>query len=124
MLTIHPGGKHSRRGFLQVGGLALGGLTLAQLLAAKGEAAEARRIVTGTSVIFLHMHGGPSQFETFDPKMSAPESIRSVTGEIQTRVPGVTFGSTFPRLARLADKVAVVRSYVPGYDHSASPIVN
>jgi hypothetical protein len=107
-----------------VGGLGLGGLTLAQLLAARGLAAPSRSTVTGKSVIFLHMHGGPSQFETFDPKMTAPEGIRSTTGEIQTRVPGVTFGPTFPRLARLADKLAVVRSYVPAYDHSASPIIN
>ena len=124
MFTIHSGNQHSRRAFLRVGALGLGGLTLSQLLAAKGAAAESRSTVTGKSVIFLHMHGGPSQFETFDPKMSAPDGIRSVTGEIQTRLPGVTFGSTFPKLARLADKLAVVRSYVPAYDHSASPIIN
>ena len=54
------------------------------------------------AVIFLFMHGGPSQFETFDPKMDASREIRSVTGEIKTTVPGVTFGSTFEKLARLA----------------------
>jgi hypothetical protein len=41
-------------------------------------------------VIFLYMFGGPSQFETFDPKMNAPDSIRSVNGEIATALPGVT----------------------------------
>lgn len=112
---------HSRRDFLRIGTLGLGGLSLAQLLAA---GAESRGLVTGKSVIFLHMHGGPSQFETFDPKMTAPESIRSTTGEVRTSLPGVTFGGTFQKLARLADKLAVVRSYVPGYDHSASPLVN
>src|SRR5262249_5286206 len=66
------------------------------------------------SVIFLFMHGGPSQFETFDPKMDAPEGTRSATGEIKTAIPGITFGSTFPKLARLADKFSVVRSFVPG----------
>ena len=112
---------HSRRDFLRVGTLGLGGLSLAQLLAA---GAESRSLVTGKSIIFLHMHGGPSQFETFDPKMTAPESIRSTTGEVKTCLAGVSFGGTFQKLARIANKLAVVRSYVPGYDHSASPIVN
>lgn len=124
MFTISAGHQHSRRAFLKIGALGLGGLTLSQLLEAGASAAESRRTVTGKSVIFLHMHGGPSQFETFDPKMSAPSGIRSVTGEVQTSLPGVTFGPTFPRLARLADRLAVVRSYVPAYDHSASPIIN
>ncbi len=124
MFTINTSDHHSRRAFLKVGALGLGGLTLSQLLAASGSAAESRRVVTGKSVIFLHMHGGPSQFETFDPKMTAPVGVRSTTGETQTRVPGVTFGATFPKLARLADKLSVVRSYVPAYDHSASPIIN
>jgi hypothetical protein len=57
--------------------------------------------------------------------MSAPAEIRCQTGEIATSLPGVTFGSTFPRLARLADKIAVVRSYVPGDgNHDAKPIVH
>jgi hypothetical protein len=76
-------------------------------------------------VIFLFQHGGPSQFETFDPKMTAPEGIRSVTGEIATTLPGITFGSTFSQLAKRAHKLAVVRSYVPGdANHDAKPIVH
>ena len=46
--------------------------------------------------------------------MTATSEIRSATGEVQTRIPGVTFGGTFPKLAALADKVSIVRSYVPG----------
>ncbi|MBL8796522.1 MAG: DUF1501 domain-containing protein [Planctomycetia bacterium] len=111
-----------RRDFLKVGTLGLGGLPFASLLGA--QAAETKSVVTGKSVIFLHMHGGPSQTETFDPKMTAPEGIRSTTGEVQTALPGITFGATFAKLAKLADKLAVVRSYVPAYDHSASPLVN
>src|SRR5262249_5801662 len=50
--------------------------------------------------------------------------IRSVTGELATRVPGVTFGGSFPRLAALADRLAVVRSYVPGdANHDLKPLV-
>src|SRR5262249_13803577 len=68
-----------------------------------------------------------SQFETFDPKMTAPDGVRCVTGEIATALPGVTFASSFPQLARRADKLAVVRSYVPGREisnHLIYPIVH
>ena len=47
------------------------------------------------------MQGGPSQIETFDPKMTAPVEFRSTTGEIATGLPGVTFGSTFNKLAQM-----------------------
>jgi hypothetical protein len=118
------GGRFGRREFLRVGGLALGGLSLADLLAARGAAAGAGRLVTDKSVIFLFLHGGPSQFETFDPKMSAPAEVRSATGELATRLPGVTFGGTFPRLAMLADKLSIVRSFTTGdANHDIKPIV-
>ncbi len=81
-------------------------------------------LIRDKSVIFLFLHGGPSQFETFDPKMTAPEGIRSATGEVATRIPGVTFGGSFPRLAALADRLTIVRSFVPGdANHDIKPIV-
>src|ERR1700733_3056801 len=125
MLTIHDGGRHfDRRAFLQVGGLALGGLTLPGLIAARARPAEGGQLLTDKSVIFLFLHGGPSQIETFDPKMSAPVDIHSATGEVATKLPGVTFGGSFPKLAALADKLAVVRSYVPGdANHDIKPLV-
>ncbi len=125
MLAIHDGGRHlDRRAFLTIGGLALGGLSLMDLLAAPARAASDKQLVTGKSVIFLFLHGGPSQTETFDPKMSAPKEIRSATGEVATKLPGVTFGSTFPKLAALADKLAVVRSFVAGDgNHDIKPVV-
>ena len=128
MLSIfdrRPG--YSRREFLRIGALGLGGLSLPLLLGARALAAGDKPITTGKSVIFLHMFGGPSQFETFDPKMSAPDGIRSVTGEISTALPGVTFGSLFPQLAKRADRLAVMRSYVPGREisnHVLYPIVH
>jgi hypothetical protein len=71
------------------------------------------------------MHGGPSQIETFDPKMSAPAEIRSATGAVATRLPGVPFGGTFPKLARLADRLAVVRSFTTGdANHDIKPVVS
>jgi hypothetical protein len=103
-----------RRDFLRIGGLGLGGLGLSEMMALKALGASQKRLLKDKSVIFLFMHGGPSQFETFDPKMDAPSEIRSVTGEIKTKLPGVTFGSTFERLAKLADKFSIVRSFVTG----------
>jgi hypothetical protein len=118
---------YSRREMLRIGSLGLGGLTLSQILGARALAGGNKPITTGKSVIFMFMFGGPSQFETFDPKMHAPDSIRTVTGEVATEIPGVTFGSTFPQLAKRAKQLAVVRSYVPGRDvsnHVIYPIVH
>lgn len=103
-----------RRDFLRVGALGLGGLALTDQLALEAALTAKGSVARDKSVIFLFMHGGPSQFETFDPKMDAPSEIRSVTGEIRTPLPGITFGSTFPKLARLADKFSIVRSFVTG----------
>jgi hypothetical protein len=128
MLSIfdsRPG--HSRREFLRIGALGLGGLTLPHLLGARALAAGSKPLTTGKSVIFLYQFGGPSQFETFDPKMTAPDGVRCVNGEIPTALPGVTFGSTFPQLAKRANQLAIVRSYVPGRDisnHVICPIVH
>ncbi|HEY7315797.1 MAG TPA: DUF1501 domain-containing protein [Gemmataceae bacterium] len=128
MLSVFDRGPAcSRREFLRIGTLGLGGLSLPQLLGARALADGNKSITTGKSVIFLFLFGGPSQFETFDPKMSAPDGVRSVTGEIATSLPGVTFGSSFPQLAKRANQLAVVRSYVPGRDisnHVICPIVH
>ncbi len=125
MLAMHAGDPRlHRRAFLRVGSLALGGVTLPGLLAARAGAADVKPVVTGKSVILLFLHGGPSQTETFDPKMGAPAEVRSATGEVRTALPGVTFGGTFPRLAALADRLAVVRSFVTGDgNHDIKPVV-
>ncbi len=124
MLAIHDGSRFSRRAFLQVGSLALGGLALPDLLATKVRAAESKPLTKDRSVILLFLHGGPSQTETFDPKMTAPVESRSATGEVATKLSGVTFGGSFPKLAARADRVAVVRSYVPGdANHDIKPVV-
>jgi hypothetical protein len=99
----------SRRELLRVGGLALGGLTLPGLLRAR--AAEAGAAYRDKAVVMLFLVGGPPQIETFDPKENVPENIRSCTGEVQTSLPGVKFGGTFPKMGQRADRLAVVRSF-------------
>lgn len=92
---------------LQVGSLALAGLSLPQLLRAAGTASWLKN----RSVVLLFLHGGPSHIEFFDPKMTAPSEIRSITGEVHTKTPGVTFGGTFGRLASMTEQFSIVRSY-------------
>ncbi len=120
-------GRVVRREFLRAGGMGLAGWGLAGSLATSNpaNAAAASRLLKDRSVIFVFMHGGPSQFETFDPKMGLPSSIRSATGEIATKIPGVTFGSTFQGLARRADRLSIVRSFVTGNgNHDIKPIMS
>ncbi|MFP6574615.1 MAG: DUF1501 domain-containing protein [Pirellulaceae bacterium] len=103
-----------RREFLRIGGLGLGGLALPQLLAARAEASTVPGAVRDKSVVLLFLNGGPPHIEFFDPKMTAPSEIRSLTGEVSTKLPGITFGGTFPKLAAMADRLTIVRSYGSG----------
>lgn len=123
MLSLSDPRRFDRRTFLRVGSLALGGATIAHPGFA-GAPLSSGKPTTDKSVIFLFLHGGPSQFETFDPKMTAPEEVRSVTGEVPTCLPGVTFGGSFPKLAKRADRLTVVRSFTTGDgNHDIKPIV-
>ncbi|MDB4731473.1 DUF1501 domain-containing protein [bacterium] len=115
----------NRREFLRVGSLALGGLGLPLAWQRQMEAANTPSLLTDKSVVFVFMHGGPSQIETFDPKMEAPLGISSTTGEVSTQIPGVTFGGTFPKLASLADQFSIVRSFRTGNgNHDVKPVVS
>jgi hypothetical protein len=104
----------TRRDFLRVGGLSIGGLTLADLLRVRAEASTLERAVHDRSVVFLFLQGGPSHIESFDPKMTAPSEMRAIFGETPTKHPGITFGSHFPKMAAMADKLSIVRSYGSG----------
>lgn len=97
-------GPLSRRTFLRVG--ALSGLGLSGF----APRASANATSSNTSVILFWMWGGPSQFETWDPKPDAPEEYRGPFRPIRTAVPGMEFCELFPLQARLARRLAVVRS--------------
>ena len=97
----------SRRHLLTVGGAGLLGLHLPALLRAEGTR---RRKAPAKAVIFLHQFGGPSHLDTFDPKPDIPESFRGEFRPIRTAVPGVLISERLPRMARLADRYALVRS--------------
>ncbi len=124
MLSLVDHRRLGRRAFLRIGSVALGGHVL-NLSGLQTLAQADPSLVRDKSVVLLFLHGGPSQTETFDPKMTAPAGIRSATGETPTRLPGVTFGSTFPRLAERADRLAIVRSFKTGDGkHDIKPVVS
>ena len=65
-------GPVSRRSFLEVGSLLIGGIGLSDLIRMRAVAAEHGAAKRDTSVILVWLEGGPSQFETYDPKPEAP----------------------------------------------------
>lgn len=99
----------ARRSFLRIGALGLGGLSLPQLLEA-----EERSSGGGSqkSLIMLYLPGGPTQSDTFDMKPEAPREVRGPFRPIETNVSGLRICELLPRVAKMMDKVALVRSVV------------
>lgn len=93
----------TRRDLLRAGSLAL--LTGAPALA-KPQAASAK----AKSVILLYPFGGPSQLDTFDPKPDAPAEVRGAMKAIRTVVPGIDINEHLPNVARVMDRVTLIRS--------------
>lgn len=103
-----------RRELLRVGGIAPLWLSLSHLACSQTHAAasSAQNSLFGRAknVIWLYMAGGPSQYETFDPKPDAPAEIRGVFKPIATNVPDIQICELLPRIAGIVDKLAIVRS--------------
>lgn len=99
----------SRRAFVQAGAIGPLGLSLLDRMSTPVVAAPEAR---AKSVILLWLWGGPSHLDTFDPKPEAPLDIRGAFSPLQTRIPGVVFAETLPRLAVRNDQFALVRSMV------------
>jgi hypothetical protein len=95
----------TRRRLLQIGGLGMFGAAFSKFLEASP-----RRAGRARSVIFLHQFGGPSHIETFDMKPDAPEQVRGQYRPIRSTVTGTVVCEKLPHMARVMDKVALVRS--------------
>jgi hypothetical protein len=100
----------TRRDCLKLGLGGLFGLGFVDALRLRGRAATQGAGGSARSCILIWMDGGPSHYETFDPKPTAPVEIRGQYGTIETQVPGVRFSQHMTRLAAIADKLAIVRS--------------
>ena len=106
----------SRRDFLRIGGLALGGMTLPDILRAEAQNGIRK---SHKAVIMMFLPGGPSHQDIFDLKMDAPSEMRGEFKPISTNVPGIQIFEHLPRLAKLMDKCALIRSMAdcePGHD--------
>ena len=104
-----------RRDFLKLGLGAVAGLGFVDLLRGRARAVEAARAAGGASpakvnCILLWLDGGPSHFETFDPKPDAPTDVRGEFKPIPTSVPGIHYSEVIPKLASVADKCTAIRS--------------
>jgi hypothetical protein len=112
------GDRPTRRQTIGAGLMGLAGLSLPDLLRLRAGEPKTR---TDTAVIYVVLGGGPSQFETYDPKPSAPADIRGEFAAIPTNVPGVRFCELMARQARVMDKLTILRSiHHPSGQHSSS----
>src|SRR5687767_7559033 len=106
----------TRRDFIQLGLGGVLGLGLCDLLRLRASGAEAGAKLTAkvgrknVNCILIWQDGGPSHYETFDPKPDAPSEIRGEFKPISTKIPGVQFSECVPKLAGVADKLTIVRS--------------
>ncbi len=97
-----------RRDVLRVGALTALGLGLTDWIRLRAEVPAGRRGARGCILVWLD--GGPSHLETFDPKPDAPREVRGPFGAIPTRADGLQLCEHLERTARVADRIAVVRS--------------
>ena len=102
----------ARRDFIQLGVGGVLGLGMGDLISLRADAAKAAGKPSPDNVncILVWLDGGPTHFETFDPKPDAPSDVRGEFNPIPTNVAGVQFCETVPRLASSLDKMAIVRS--------------
>jgi hypothetical protein len=115
----HP--RLSRRSFLQIGAFGVGGLTLPQLLRAESRNGTASH----KSVILIYLVGGPPHQDLFDLKPNAPKEVAGPWKPIATNVTGIQICEALPRLARMMDKLVIVRSLVGNQtDHDATQVFN
>ena len=129
-----PVGLVKRRELLRGGTLGIGSLALSQLLTRTVRASGRHHEPRAKNVIFLHMVGGPSQMDTFDPKpeldkwdgKSLPEEvtrgqklafvkpdarvIKSPYAFAPRGESGIVMSELFPHLATVADELTMIRS--------------
>lgn len=86
------------------------GLSFVDALRAREAARSVTQTAQAKSCILIWLDGGPTHYETFDPKPQAPSEYRGEFGTVQTKVPGLFYSEHMKRLAAIADKTAMIRS--------------
>ena len=108
----------SRRDFLHAGSLGFMGLTMPHFFPSRPGGGAASKDI---NCIQLMLVGGPSQLDTWDMKPDAPASIRGPYKPIKTNVSGIEISEIFPRMAKHADKFALLRSCTTPRRRSTTP---
>jgi len=118
-LTLNCAGM-KRRSFLQAGFLGLAGLSMADLLRLQAAQAATGVPKKNTACILIWLDGGPPQHETYDPKPDAPAEYRGAFKPIETSVSGLRLCELMPEQAKMAHRMAFIRSVHHGHgDHFA-----
>lgn len=105
----------TRRDLLHVGGIGALGLGLGNATSAIAASGSGHRPSKAKACIFVFLFGSPPQHETFDPKPLAAAEIQGEMKAIETAVPGLLIGEGLPQIARMADRLTVVRSMTHEY---------
>ncbi len=103
----------SRRDFLRLGALGFGALSLPQLLQAEALSGIGK---SQKAVIMVFLPGGPPHQDMFDLKMDAPREVRGQFTPISTSAPGVQICEHLPKMAKVMNKCALIRSMVGAED--------
>jgi hypothetical protein len=119
--SFHTASAFSRRSLLKVGGLGMLGLTMPGLLRAAETNQQAWSAnpqpnakqgikARAKSIIFCYQFGGPSHIDMFDMKPDAPDAVRGPHKPIASNADGIQVSEHLPRVAKVMDKVTLVRS--------------
>jgi len=121
--------KVTRRDLLRIGGSSMLGLGLANMFKLQARAAEAGHVGgpgwgKAKHVILCYLQGGPSHLDLWDPKPDSPDNVKSIFKPIPTKIPGTHFTELMPKLAKVNDKMSMIRSmsYTPNglFNHTAA----
>ncbi len=118
-IDVHSGAYRccdgiNRRSFLRTGALMLGGMSLSGLLRRQAMAAAAGEVKKDISVILFWQGGGPSQLDMWDMKPDAPSEFRGSFNPISTNLDGLQICEHMPRIAKVCDKLTLLRSVTHG----------
>jgi hypothetical protein len=100
-----------RRDFIRLGTAGLLGLSLPDFLRLEAGAARAGgKQARADAVIMIWLNGGPPTIDMWDLKPEAPAGVRGEFKPIASSVSGVQVGELLPRMAKVIDKVTLIRS--------------